>query len=377
MSAGLYIHIPFCLRKCKYCDFVSFTDMQYVRAYLQALQTEIRLRAGTPAFCVPFDTVFFGGGTPSALSGEDVAAILALLKKSFAICEDAEISMEANPGTLCEEKLKIYREAGINRLSIGLQSADDALLARIGRIHSYADFLKNYEAAKKAGFTNINVDVMYGLPEQSLNAHIDTLKSVCAHAPTHISAYSLILEEGTPLYLENPVLPDEDACYAMHRCTREYLAEQGYARYEISNYARSGFACRHNLHYWNMDEYLGLGLNAHSAWRLGGSWTRFCNTASLQGYIERLAKEELPEEECEPIPQKEEMFEFLMLGLRKTEGISISAFEKRFGCAFHGLYGEALSTLRRRGWLEESGDKLRLNERGLDMQNEALLTFMD
>lgn len=378
MSAGLYIHIPFCAKKCKYCDFVSFADAKDTKSYMRALKMEIRLRARDADF-TDFDSVFFGGGTPSLLAAEEIASCLKLAQESFSIKPDAEITLEANPGTLSKEKLHSYKQAGINRLSIGLQSADDRLLKRIGRIHDYQSFLDTYHAARENGFNNINIDLMYALPDQSVKDYADTLEKVCDLRPEHISAYSLILEEGTPLYDEHPALPDEDESFAMHTLSREVLSSRAYKRYEISNYALSQRECRHNLHYWNMDPYLGLGLNAHSAWKRHGEWLRFSNTANLDEYIGKCKAEELALAECTSIQRREEMFEFVMLGLRKTQGIRLFDFEERFGDAFFHSYPEAVSALKKRGWLctDSKSGFFALNETGLDLQNEALLCFMD
>lgn len=376
MSAGLYVHIPFCLRKCAYCDFVSFADLSNMQPYLDALDREIVMRSKDSAFS-SFDTVFIGGGTPSLLSPEAFARILDRLRASFDISDNAEISMESNPGTLDAKKLRQYRASGVNRLSMGLQSSDDALLSRIGRIHTYADFLNSYELARSAGFDNINVDIMYGLPGQSVKQYEGTLQTLCSLSPAHISAYSLILEENTPLFSSHGDLPGEDETYAMHVLSREFLADKDYERYEISNYALPGRECRHNLHYWNDENYLGLGLNAHSAWRLDGKWTRFANTAALPKYIEKINAGEFAEAENTQIAFKDEMFEFIMLGLRKTAGISYDAFQKRFNSSVAQSFPRALHALREQGYICEDNEFLRLNERGLDMQNRALLLFMD
>lgn len=379
MSAGLYIHIPFCVRKCKYCDFVSFpAPLAWRAAYLHALEREMALRAGEYGG-ETFDTVFFGGGTPSLLEGEALAALLASLRRHFSIEAGAEITLEANPGTLSADKLRAYAQAGVNRLSLGLQSADEGLLRRIGRIHSYADFLQSMEAAEKAGFSNINVDLMYALPGQTEALWADTLERVCALGPAHISAYALILEEGTPLFLENPTLPGEDEAYAMHLHARRYLQSRGYARYEISNYARPGMACRHNLHYWNMDGYLGLGLGAHSARQEAAGLARFYNTADMDAYLAALACGRLPEDGRERISRTDAMFEYVMLGLRKLEGVEEAAFFARFGQSLRAVYAPALAALGTRGWLDAGAPPgfVRLNETGLDLQNAALLLFMD
>ena len=286
--AGLYLHIPYCKSKCRYCDFVSFADCESMGEYCAALLKEMRLDAAA----LPkqaYDTVFFGGGTPSILPVGAVAMLMDALRASFEIMPDAEITIEANPGTLNGTKLREYRAAGINRLSMGLQSTNDALLGTIGRIHRYADFVQNYECARAAGFTNISADLMYGLPGQTVKDHLDAIETLYRLGLNHISAYSLIVEEGTPLYTDvtggAESLPAEDDVYLMHRRGMEFLETLGYARYEISNYAKPGFASRHNLNYWENGVYLGLGLNSHSAMRINGSWMRFANTERLSDYI--------------------------------------------------------------------------------------------
>lgn len=374
--SGLYIHIPFCRRKCAYCDFVSFADHTHMRPYLAALRDELRLRAAQPCFS-RFDTVFIGGGTPSLLPGEALADILHTVRACFSLSPDAEISVECNPGTLDADKLRAYRDAGVNRLSLGLQSASNALLKRIGRIHTWEDFCKTYADAQAAGFENINVDIMYGLPAQRAADHEETLRALGALSPAHVSAYSLILEEGTPLYAQAPVLPDEEETYAMHRQTIQTLRAMGYERYEISNYAKPGYACKHNLNYWDNGSYLGVGLNAHSAWRMDGRWTRFSNTADLPRYLDALQKGRLPVQEETAIGRQEEMFECVMLGLRKLEGVREADFFARFGMSLAAVYPAALTALRAQGWLVRDAAGIRLTDAGLDMQNRVLLYFMD
>ncbi|MDO5112492.1 MAG: radical SAM family heme chaperone HemW [Clostridia bacterium] len=372
--SGLYIHIPFCIRKCAYCDFVSFADHAPMRDYLAALRREMQLRAREGCFA-SFDTVFIGGGTPSVLPAGEVATLLEAAQGCFSILPDAEITIETNPGTLTPDKLSEYAGAGVNRLSVGLQCSQNHLLKAIGRIHTWEDFLQSWAYIQDAGFRNSNIDVMYGLPAQTLAAHEATLRAVAALSPAHISAYSLILEEGTPLFDAHPDLPNEDETYAMHLLTRTLLTELGYARYEISNYAKPGSACRHNLNYWDNGAYLGVGLNAYSAWMRPG-WTRFCNTADMRAYLAALSRGELPASYT-PIPQREEMFECVMLGLRRTDGLDTRAFANRFGVAFASAYPAATEALIARGWAVWEAGRFRLNEEGLDMQNAALLSFMD
>lgn len=378
--AGLYLHIPYCKSKCRYCDFVSFADCESMGEYCAALLKEMRLDAAA----LPkqaYDTVFFGGGTPSILPAGAVAMLMDALHASFEIMPDAEITIEANPGTLNETKLREYRAAGINRLSMGLQSTNDALLETIGRIHRYADFVQNYECARAAGFTNISADLMYGLPGQTVKDHLDAIETLYRLGLNHISAYSLIVEEGTPLYTDvtggAESLPAEDDVYLMHRRGMEFLETLGYARYEISNYAKPGFASRHNLNYWENGVYLGLGLNSHSAMRINGSWMRFANTERLSDYIISCNQGIRPlASEPEVIPRAEEMFETVMLGLRKTDGISEAAFRLRFGKSIEDVYPEALKSLATRGWLVWDNGACRLTDEGLDFQNEALLAFL-
>ena len=266
----LYIHIPFCVKKCLYCDFLSAPAGEEVRErYVEALLTEIRGR-GREYAGRPVSSVFFGGGTPSLLTGTQMKRLLGTVSGSFLLAADAEITAEANPGTVDLEKLTAYAQAGINRLSIGLQSADNVELAAIGRIHTWEQFLETYRQARQAGFVNVNVDLMSALPGQTAESYENTLRRVLALAPQpeHISAYSLILEEGTPLYDSCQAgltdIPGEDTDRRMYQDTKRILEEAGYRRYEISNYAKEGFACRHNCGYWQRRDYLGLGLGAAS-----------------------------------------------------------------------------------------------------------------
>lgn len=371
--AGIYIHIPFCVKKCAYCDFVSFPDPKsaYAEPYISALIREMERCAATYGSKL-FDTVFIGGGTPSLLAPKLIERVMRALYDCFNINKAAEITIEANPGTLDGKKLETCRAVGINRLSLGLQSTHDSLLKAIGRIHSYGDFEKSYSLARECGFSDINIDVMYGLPMQTVAEYRSTLDAVIKLAPEHISAYSLILEPNTPLYESRTKLPDEDEVYAMHRLGIDTLKGAGYARYEISNYAKPGHECRHNMNYWDNGEYLGLGAAAHSAMRLG-TWTRWSNIEDVWAYID--SPEDAVAERL-TIGRAEEMFECMMLGLRKTGGIHEADFEQRFKTSASDVYGDAIKALCERGWLERKNGLLFLNERGLDMQNEALLAFL-
>ncbi|HWQ06398.1 MAG TPA: radical SAM family heme chaperone HemW [Feifaniaceae bacterium] len=376
--AGLYLHIPYCVKKCDYCDFVSFPCDCAPEEYAEALIRELNLTAETGMYQGGFQTVFFGGGTPSLLSGEQMQRILNAAREHFFISPDAECSMECNPGTVTSEKLAGYKKAGINRLSIGLQAAQDSLLAAIGRIHTYAQFTHTLRLARDAGFANIGVDVMHGLPGQSKRDYLETLRAVCDLGVQHVSSYALTLGEDTPLYLRvqsgETVLPDEDDVADMQDAGIDYLESRGYHRYEISNFALEGFECRHNLNYWLNGEYAGLGVAAHSAVRLK-EWTRYSNEETLKDYFRQIERGRRPVREVIRLYPADEMFECVMLGLRLTRGVDRAVFCARFGSDMAEAYPDAMERLRKRGWVEETQAYIALNRRGLDLQNEALDFF--
>ena len=377
--AGIYLHIPFCVKKCDYCDFTSFANESGLNDYVEALLKEIELTARNGAYPASFETVFFGGGTPSLLSGEQMARIMEALYAQFPITRNAECSMECNPGTASKERLAAYRSAGINRISIGLQSSYDELLRSVGRIHTFAQFQDTLRWAREAGFQNCNVDVMHGLPDQTQKQYLDTLRVVCDLDLQHISSYALTLEEHTPLYARvargEVQLPDPDAVADMQDAGIDYLESRGYHRYEISNFAREGYECRHNRNYWLNGEYVGLGLAAHSAVRQK-VWTRYANTSSPEEYIRMLRKGRRPASETIRLQSGEEMFESIMLGLRLTRGIDRAAFRKRFGVDVVEAFPRAMDSLKKRDWVLETPDFVALNRRGLDLQNEALGFFL-
>ncbi len=377
--AGIYLHIPFCVRKCAYCDFVSFPEGSVPEAYMEVLLTEIELVSHGGSYPAAFDTVFFGGGTPSLLTGDQMRRIMSALSERFDIRKDAEISMEANPGTVTPEKLIAYRESGINRLSLGLQSTHDSLLREIGRIHTFSQFQQTLEQARAAGFTNINVDLMHGLPNQTISQYLDSIKTVCDLGVQHISAYSLILEEHTPLYIRvergETKVPDEDLVADMQDAGIDYLETRGYHRYEISNFAQDGFECRHNLNYWHNGEYLGFGVAAHGVVR-DRKWTRTANVDTFEEYYRLIARGKRPLAETIRLSPRDEMFECVMLGLRLVCGIDRAAFRARFGLDVAEAYPKAMELLHKRGWVEESEHFVALNRKGLDLQNEALGFFL-
>lgn len=397
-SLELYIHIPFCARKCLYCDFLSFRTLSGVHdQYVDQLLREID-RAGQEWGEYQVDTVFIGGGTPSILEPGRIAQIMDQVRASFQVSPDSEITIEINPGTLVQRKLPVYRQAGVNRVSIGLQSADNEELQNLGRIHSFEEFLKSYQAARMCGFDNINVDLMSGIPGQTLESWKNTLKKVTMLKPEHISAYSLILEEGTPFWdlyaggadkghpsdpmrmelrkRDYPPLPDEETEDQIYHLTRTFLTAQGYQRYEISNYARPGFECRHNTGYWTGVEYLGLGLGASSY--MQGS--RFCCVRDMDAYLaidfdQEGWQQALYTQSCR-LSRKEQMEEFMFLGLRLIRGVSLLDFKAAFGVNLESVYGPVVQRLIREGLLKQEGYQLALTERGLDVSNYAMSQFL-
>ncbi len=371
---GLYIHIPFCVKKCNYCDFLSAPATNQVqKSYMETLQKEIEQKATEYKDCI-VDTVFIGGGTPTSVSYETVVDVIKTMKRCFTLTKDCEISMECNPGTVTGESLCAYRAAGINRLSIGLQSTDNELLKCLGRIHTYEQFLETYKMAREVGFDNINVDIMSALPNQTLKGYESTLQKVVDLGVEHISAYSLIVEEGTPFFdsfeRDELSLPEEDVERQMYYRTKEILEAEGYFRYEISNYAKEGYECKHNVRYWERRDYIGFGLGASSFYQN----TRYKNVDNLNdyfkadSYMEKMEVENLSTEDC--------MEEFMFLGLRKTEGVSKNKFYNCFGKSMEEVYGQVLARLYDNGLMEDAGDMVRLTDYGLDVSNVVLAEFL-
>ena len=377
----LYLHIPFCVRKCAYCDFLSFpAEKEIQKQYVNCLIEEIRQFDLAEDYVV--STIFFGGGTPSVLEGSEIMRIMQAIRERFPdIREDAEITIECNPGTVEREKLALYRLSGINRLSFGLQSANNQELKMLGRIHSYEDFLESYDAARKAGFENINVDVMSALPAQTVISYEITLKNVLRLKPEHISAYSLMIEKDTPFYErysedeyiraaggKPKYLPSEEEERRMYKLTKELLAEHGYNRYEISNYAREGYECKHNVGYWRRENYIGMGIGASSLFEN----TRFHNTDIMFEY----RKCNFEREDEEVLTKKAQMEEFMFLGLRMTNGISRADFKEAFGMEIEGAYGPALAKLTSEGYLEKREGRIFFTEAGIDVSNTLLTEFL-
>ena len=412
-NLSLYIHIPFCVKKCNYCDFLSAPCNESIRQkYVEVLYEEIQQRAqGFQGRKV--DTIFFGGGTPSLLSGEQISKIMSVIREKFQVLEDAEITLEMNPGTVDREKLECYKNIGINRLSIGLQSAANDELKVLGRIHTWETFLETWKMVRKVGFENVNIDLMSALPGQTLESYEETLRKVLELKPEHISAYSLIIEEGTLFYdwygederqEENKTeesqkagiydedlirearkrkLPDEITDRKMYELTKKLLEENGYYRYEISNYSLKGYECKHNVGYWKRKEYLGLGLGAASLF----SETRSSNISDLNRYLEQ-TKEEVKEghdsknvwiEEETKLSREEQMEEFMFLGLRMMEGISPTEFEIQFGTSLQQVYGEQITRLEKQGLLayNEESKRYALTTQGIDVSNQVFVEFIN
>lgn len=367
----LYIHIPFCVRKCAYCDFLSGpADYEAQRSYKEALIREIE---NVESFAdSEVSSIFIGGGTPSVFSEQWMAEVLEKVYTHFNVRQDAEISIEANPGTVDLGKLAVYRQAGINRISFGCQSGDNRELKLLGRIHTWEEFRESFSMAREAGFSNINVDLMSGLPGQSLQSWEESLHKTAQLKPEHISAYSLIIEEGTPFASQKLELPDEEEERNMYERTREILEDWGYHQYEISNYARPGRECRHNLGYWQRKEYLGLGLGSAS---LVGE-TRFSNTRNMENYLNNSDSAAKIREEREILTVQEQMEEFMFLGLRMTEGISVTEFREVFGVFLEQIYGKVLEKYKKLELLEERGGRLRLTRRGISVSNPILADFL-
>lgn len=376
---GLYIHIPFCKQKCSYCDFCSYAEKQdliskYIKCLLQEIkEVGINNRADfengkDDLFSIK--TIYIGGGTPSLIESKYIVQIMEEIKSNFELDENAEITIEVNPGTVTLEKLEDYNKAGINRLSIGLQSTHEHLLKEIGRIHTYLDFLDTYRFAREAGFENINVDLMIGLPNQTLAEVQDSIEEIVSMEPEHISVYSLILEESTPLFKkveEGLELPDEELERKMYWTVKQTLEANGYNHYEISNFAKQNYESKHNLDCWSQKEYIGFGVAAHSY----TNGIRYSNIENLEQYIKNY--EEDKTEENLIFHEKQDMEamqkEYMLLGLRKIDGVSIQDFKIKFVANPVFLYHDKLEKLVNEDLIEIDGDQIKLTNKGLDLAN--------
>ena len=367
MKLGVYVHIPFCKQKCLYCDFVSYANKeQFEEKYIEALKKEIKEWKKQNGE-VEIETIYIGGGTPSYIQSKKICEIIELLDSK----RNISTTIEVNPGTITKEKIEDYKNAGINRLSIGLQSTNNELLKEIGRIHTFEDFLKTYKIARQSGFENINVDLMIGLPNQSIKDIKKSLEEITKLNPEHISVYSLIIEENTPMgKLVNSSrikLPDEDTERNMYWYVKDYLELKGYKHYEISNFAKAGFESKHNLDCWNQNEYIGFGAGAHSYINN----KRFCNISNIEKYIENIENNNIKNNILinEIQTKKSKQKEYMILGLRKIEGISIQKFKNKFNENPIMLYKYELSKLVDEELIDIDGDNIKLTNRGLDLAN--------
>lgn len=373
---GLYIHIPFCARKCEYCDFLSWSAGEEEREqYVEALLLEIEsYREFAKGYRV--STIFIGGGTPSVLLPKQMERILQKVYEVFELEKRPEITIEINPGTVNEEKLQCYKENGVNRLSMGLQSVNNEKLRLLGRIHTYQDFVGSYELARKVGFDNISLDLISSIPGQTLQDWKKELETATAQKPEHISVYQLIIEEGTPFYekyAEHPeLLPDEETSREIYLWTGKFLKEAGYEQYEISNYTKSGKESRHNLKYWERGDYLGLGLGAASMVRN----IRMSNTKDMKTYLERCTQPKTMREDVQFLEEPRQMEEFMFLGLRKTRGVSKKEFRRTFGREMDMVYEKALHKCLENGMLLEHKDRIFLSEEGTLLSNMVLSEFL-
>ena len=373
---GLYIHIPFCVSKCKYCDFNSYKlDLDEKKKYLNALQKEMRFYK-EKIKGKKIDTIFIGGGTPSILNQNEIKILFQNIKNNFSIKDDAEITMECNPGTLTLDKLKTMKECGVNRLSIGLQAVQNNHLEYIGRIHTYEEFEKNYYQAKAVGFENINIDLMYALPNHSKEEWMESLEKIVKLNPTHISAYSLILEENTELFdmyeRKEFKLLDEDTDIEMYEYTINYLKSNGYNQYEISNYAKKGFECKHNILYWKCENYVGIGASASGFL----DKTRYNNLCELDKYEEIIHTGKRPIDWEEELSIKDEIEESIFLGLRMNEGIKFKDFHKKYDFNFEEEYKDEIVKLEEMELIKIENEGMKLTQKGREISNSVFVEFM-
>lgn len=368
---GVYIHVPFCKKKCYYCDFDSNPqDSELEKAYIEALTEELRQKSHLLKE-YKVHTIYIGGGTPSVIDLEPI------LKMLYPYSDDVkEWTVEVNPESLSQSQLGLYKKWGVNRLSMGLQSPNDDELQAMGRLHSFDGFLKAYEMAKGEGFDNINIDLMFGLPKQSLEQWQRHISKVIQLKPTHLSVYSLKIEENTVfdqwLKEKKISLLDEELERTMYHVLIEKLLEAGYHQYEISNFSLEGKASQHNLMYWENHSYLGLGPSAHSKYKK----QRLANVSGVKNYIKKIKSNESPTIEVQNIDHNEDLFETLMLGLRLNQGVNIRHLEKKYGIDFLERYGEIVENLVKRGLLEHRGSQITLTLKGMDFSNQVFLDLM-
>ncbi len=378
---SLYFHFPFCMRKCLYCGFVSVEDRLFlVDEYVDSLLSEMRLCREDIDIPFPVATLYFGGGTPSLMSPLQVGRVIERAAGLFDLTLDTEITIEANPGTLTAEKLAGYRGCGINRLSLGVQSFNDSMLKRLGRVHTAAQAFDAFRAARDCGLDNIGIDLISSLPGQTPAMWEEDLYSAAALGPEHFSVYGLTVEEGTPFAAMEKdgtlLLPDEEESVAMFESAARILRQSGYEHYEISNYARPGYRSRHNQVYWRRDNYLGFGCGAHSFLREPEFGMRWRNADNLEEYMRTVQNGHLPHQEKHCIGLREAMAEKFFLGLRMLDGVDLEQFRQEFGAGFEEIYSEQCSTLLDKGFLEICGGRLRIPEASLLVSNQIFMMFL-
>ena len=368
---GLYVHIPYCIRKCNYCDFCSLPlgDRTVPESYVSRLIDEIRAYSGLEK--PPLSTVYFGGGTPSLLEPAVMERILLAIRKSFEISDMAEITLEANPGTLTQDKAYAFKQLGFNRVSVGLQSIHENEMKSLGRIHNFEEFFESYNTLRAAGFENVNVDLMYGIPYQTKDSFKETLDKIARLRPEHISCYGLIIEEGTPFFkdVDTLDLPSQDDECDMYELATRTLRDNGYSHYEISNYAKPGYESRHNLIYWNSDDYIGIGAAAHSYFK----GVRRSNTEDVEKYI---GGSGISPEEEHFTDLDEEAYVYAMLKLRLKDGFSLSEYQQRFSRSFLPEREKTLAKMKANGLLKLENDRIFLTERGLYVSNGILVEIL-
>ncbi|OPJ55600.1 radical SAM family heme chaperone HemW [Alkalithermobacter paradoxus] len=376
MEIGLYIHIPFCIKKCNYCDFSSYKlDNESKNKFIDGLIKEMKMYSDMYKDR-EFLTVFIGGGTPTILDTKELKYILDNINKHFKINKDAEITIESNPGTLEKEKLKELYELGVNRLSIGVQAYQTKHLNTLGRIHTFKEFEESFKSALEVGFRNINVDLMFSLPNQTMKEWKETLQKVVDLNPTHISTYSLIIEEGTKfydMYKSGEIVDiDQNLDRQMYYYAREYLSKNGYNQYEISNFSKKGYECRHNIIYWKCKEYLGLGPSAHSYINK----IRFSNYSTIDTYLEILNNKNLPIDDRNELTFKDRLEEKIFMGLRMNEGIDVYEINEEFNIDIKNLYKETINKLVNDGYLKCNNNRVHLTNKGIDFSNKVFIEFL-
>ncbi|MBE5813061.1 MAG: oxygen-independent coproporphyrinogen III oxidase [Clostridiales bacterium] len=374
---ALYIHFPFCKQKCYYCDFKSFANKEtYVESYINALCKEIEMYHYLNEK-YEISSIYLGGGTPSYIDSKNIIKVLSIVRENYNIAHNSEITIEINPGTLNKEKLQDYYSSGINRISFGVQSTNDEILKRIGRIHSYKEFVENYKLAREIGFNNISVDLIFGLPEQNIEIWNKTLEDIIKLNPEHISAYSLKIEEGTPFYAMQSKgsleLPSEEIEREMYYLLKERLKKNGYEQYEISNFSKSGYESKHNIAYWERQDYLGVGSNSASCIEN----KRFSNEENLEKYIEIINKNELPVVYEEELNEEDIFMEEIILGLRMLKGINATEILKNQPRERIENFLKNKENLLKNGLIEENRDIIKLTDRGLDLANQVFVKFME